>query len=278
MSIYKMRPYLLLFICLIMFCGQVLADQRPPWMRGIFPEQSNYSYYFKTTRGYGVTPYEARQNAIAGLIGDIARSHGVTIQGTDIITTISESNNDKLTEKTSQQSTYHFKFETFDVAFDIVDEYVDKTGYYLLCQVAHNPKQVSFDKVELTADYKGTALWRSTLIPGWGQMYKHNTAKGITILTLEAASIIGIVVCHNQSNSYYNKALAERNMELREAYQDRSTTYLHIRNGCIAAAGAIYVWNIVDALTAKGGKRYKKVHVTPYVDVRTQGIACNINF
>ena len=273
-----MKTYLLLLLCLIGFFEQALADKRPPWMRGIFPEKSNDSYYFKTAEGYGATAYEARQSAIAGLIGDIARSHGVTVQGTDIIQVISESNNDKLSEETSLQSTYHLKFDTFDVAFEIVDEYTDKTGYYLLCQVAHNPKQVTFDKIELTADYKGAALWRSAIIPGWGQMYKRNTAKGITILALETASIIGIVVCHNQSNSYYNKALVERNMELREAYQDKSTTYRHIRNGCIAAAGAIYIWNIVDALTAKGAKRYKHVHVTPYADVKTQGVACNITF
>ena len=247
-------------------------------MRGIFPERSNQSYYFKVTHGYGTTQYEARQSAIVGLIGDIARSQGITVQGSDIMKTLSENRNGKLSEQSSLQSSYRLDFETFDTAFEIVDEYVDKKGYYLFFEVAHNPKQVVFDRIELTADYKGAAFWRSAIIPGWGQMYKRNTAKGITILTLETASIIGIVICHNQSNSYYNKALVERNMDLREAYQDKSTTYRHVRNGCIAAAGAIYVWNIVDALTAKGAKRYKKVRVTPYADASVQGAAFNINF
>lgn len=270
---------ILLLLCLIGFSGQALADKRPPWMRGIFPEQSNQSYYLKVAQGYGKNPYEARQNAIIGLIGDIARSKGITVQGSDIMKTLSESRNGKLSEQTSLQSSYHLNFETFDTAFEIVDEYADKKGYYLFFQVAHDPKQVTFDRIELTTDYKGSALWRSAIIPGWGQMYKRSMAKGITILALEAVSVIGIVVCHNQSNSYYNKALIERNMNLREAYQDKSTTYRNIRNGCIAAAGAIYIWNIVDALVAQGAKRYKKkVHLTPYADAAAQGIAFNMNF
>lgn len=273
-----MIRYILLLLCLVGFSGQALADKRPPWMRGIFPEQSNSSYYFKVTQGYGATPYEARQNAIVGLIGDIARSRGVTVQGSDIMKTLSENRNGRLSEQTSLQSSYRLDFETFDTAFEIVDEYADKKGYHLFFQVAHHPEQVVFDRIELTADYKGAAFWRSAIIPGWGQMYKRSMAKGATILTLEAASVLGIVICHNQSNSYYNKALVERNMDLREAYQDKSTTYRHIRNGCIAAAGVIYVWNIVDALTAKGAKRYRKGRVAPYADGTAQGIAFNMNF
>lgn len=269
---------ILLLLCLAGFSGQALADKRPPWMRGIFPERSNSSYYFKVTQGSGTTPYEAHQNAIVGLISDIARSRGVTVQGSDIMKTLSENRDGKLSEHTSLQSSYHLDFETFDTAFEIIDEYMDKKGYHLFFEVAHNPRQVVFDRIELTADYKGAALWRSAIIPGWGQMYKRSMAKGATILTLEAASVLGIVICHNQSNSYYNKALVERNINLREAYQDKSTTYRHIRNGCIAAAGVIYVWNIVDALTAKGAKRYRKGRVAPYADGSAQGIAFNMNF
>lgn len=273
-----MKNYLLLMICLIGLSGQASADKRPPWMRGILPMQSNQTYYFKIMQGYGQTSLEARQNAIAGLIGDIARGQGVTVQGTDIMKTLSQNQNSRIYEHSSLQSTYRLDFDTFDTAFEIVDEYEDKKGYYLFFEVAHNPEQVVFDKIELTANYKGAALWRSIIIPGWGQMYKRNTAKGITILGLEAACVVGIVVCHNQSNSYYNKALVEHNMNLREIYQDKSTTYRHVRNGCIAAAGAIYIWNIVDALTAKGAKRYKKIRVAPYANVETQGVAFNMNF
>lgn len=273
-----MRRYILTLLCLIGLSGQAMADKRPPWMRGIFPDQSNKSYYFKVTQGYGATPYEARQNAIAGLIGDIARSQGVTVQGSDIMKTLVETHNTKLSEHTSLSSSYRLDFDSFKTAFEIVDEYADKNGYNVLFEVAHDPSQAVFDKIELTADYKGAALWRSAIIPGWGQMYKRNTAKGVTILALEATSIIGIVVCHNQSNSYYNKAMVESNMNLREAYQDKSTTYRHVRNGCIAAAGVIYVWNIVDALTAKGAKRYKKMRVAPYADATAQGVAFNMNF
>jgi len=269
---------LLLTACTALVTGTARADRRPPWMRGIMPPQSNRTYYFKTTHGYGQTPTEARQNAIAELIGDIARSKGVSVSGNTILQTLSQSSDSRLSENTVMQSSYRLNFDRFDTAFEIVDEYPDRKGYHIFFEVAHDPSHVVFDKIELTADYKGSALWRSMIISGWGQMYKRNIAKGIAILSLQAASIIGIVVCENQSNNYYNKAVMERNMQLRESYQDMSSTYRNVRNGCIAAAGAIYVWNIVDALTAKGAKRYKKPKITPYADNTTCGITLNMNF
>lgn len=252
----------ILLLCLITLSFQAHADNRPPWMRGDMPEKSNESYYFKVVQAEGSTQSEARHNVVLSLIGELARSQGVTITGRDIMQTLSESNNGKYSEKSSTQTLYSIETAGFKACFDVVDEYYDNKSCWILFQVAYVPDKASFDKVEFTTNYKGSAIWRSMLVPGWGQMHKKSTGKGITILTTQVLSVAGIFVCDNLSSSYYNKALNERNTATREQYQDRSTSFRNVRNGLIIAASAIYVYNIIDAISAKGAKRYK-VGVSP---------------
>ncbi|MDE7074254.1 MAG: hypothetical protein K2O69_04295, partial [Odoribacter sp.] len=113
---------------------------------------------------------------------------------------------------------------------------------------------------------------------GWGQMYKRSMGKGITILSLQVATIAGICACDNLSKSYRNKALFEQSNSVRETYNDRSASYRNIRNSCIVVAGAVYIYNLVDAIAAKGAKRYQKRHLTlvPYTNNYSQGLSFSI--
>lgn len=248
----------LIIACLITMSSQAFAESSPPWMRGDMPAKSNSSYYFKVVQGTGVTTSEARNNAIYGLVSELARSQGVSIKGTDLLESLTRSDNGNYNEQTRQQSSFTIERDAFKASFEMVDEYLDKDRtLWVLFEVAHNPEKVTFDKVEFTTNYGARAVLRSAIVPGWGQMHKRSFGKGITILSLQVASVAGVFVCDNLSSSYYNKALAERDNGVREQYQDRSSSYRNIRNVFIAAAGAIYVYNIVDVLAAKGAKRYK---------------------
>ncbi len=270
-----MNKLLLILVCLTAVCGRVSA-QRPPWMRGDMPKQSNASYYFKVTQGEGRTRTEARENALLELVGELSRSQGVMIKGQDILQTLSEGRNGSYSETTRQQSLYRFETEGFKTCFDVADEYYEGNTCWLFFEVAYNPEQVRFDKIEFTTDYKGAAFWRSMIVPGWGQMYKRSTGKGIAILSAQVATIAGICVCSNLSNSYYDKAKTARNNSVRESYLDKGANYRNVRNVFIGAAGAVYVYNLVDALVGKGAKRYKKVHFNPYAGPMGQGLSLNI--
>lgn len=248
----------IMLLCFLPFGFHALADDRPPWMYGDMPKKQNQSYYFKVTHGQGASLLEARNNALAGLLGELAQSQGVTVRGSSILQSVSREKNGVFDEQSTFQSSYNIESNGFKARFEIVDEYADADkGYWILFAVAHNPARVTFDKVEFTTDYNTSAVWRSAIVPGWGQMYKRSTTKGVAMLSSEVAAVAGIFVCSNLSDSYYNKALAERNSGVREQYQDKSATYRNIRNGFIVAAGAIYAYNIVDAVSAKGARRYK---------------------
>lgn len=270
-----MNKALPILVCLAVLCCRAHAQQ-PPWMRGSLPEQTNHSYYFKVTQGEGTTPIEARNNAMLMLVGDLSRSHGVTVTGQDVVENLARTNNGTYTENTSQRSTYRFEREGFKACFEVVDEYYEGQMCWLLFEVAYDPEQVQFDKVEFTTDYKGSALWRSAIVPGWGQMYKRSMGKGITVLSLQVATIAGICVCSNLSNSYYDKAETSRNNGTRESYLNKGATYRNVRNGFIVGAGAVYAYNIIDAIAGKGTKRYKRVQAAPYISANAQGLTLSI--
>lgn len=271
-----MSRVLLLTVCLLGLCWQASA-QRPPWLRGEMPVRTNDTYYFRVVSGEGRTPSEARHAAMLELVGDLARAQGVTVRGSDLSRMVAEERDGTYSERTETRMTYRFERGAFRTRFEVEDEHHEGQTCWLLVEVAVDPERVTFDPVELTTDYKGSALWRSLIIPGWGQMHKRNTGRGMAILTLTAAGATGIVVCHNQSNTYYNKALSARNSDTRESYEDKSSTYRNARNACIAATAVVYVWNVVDALTGKGAKRYAKpdrrLSWTPYMNEASRGIA-----
>ena len=64
--------YLILILGLCFYiqiqAQQKSESQRPPWMRGDLPIQTNHSYWFKQMYGEGKTLSEARQNATLALL------------------------------------------------------------------------------------------------------------------------------------------------------------------------------------------------------------------
>ena len=66
-------------------------------------------------------------------------------------------------------------------------------------------------------------------------------------------------------------------------YINRSQTWSTTRNICIAGAAALYVWNLVDAVAARGKSRlivgeYASLDINPYTDTCSAGVALALIF
>ena len=99
-------------------------------------------------------------------------------------------------------------------------------------------------------------VWRSIILPGWGQRYKGEKNKGSQYLTATATAGGATFLAFYMSDSYTRKAENERDLENRKFYNDwsgRSHT-IGIISGLIA--GGLYGYNIFDAMTAPGAKKY----------------------
>jgi len=124
--------------------------------------------------------------------------------------------------------------------------------YWLLMKIPKPNSNIS----EIKQGYGMQGVWRSALVPGWGQLYKREKKKGLAILGGTGLLALGTVVTYSQYNSNLRLAQQNSNIYVRTQYIDRADSW---RNGsyvCIAGIAALYIYNIIDAATSKGAKKY----------------------
>lgn len=104
--------------------------------------------------------------------------------------------------------------------------------------------------------YGFAPVWRSALVPGLGQLYKKQNTKGISLLAVTGAITVGTIVADNQKTSNYENALKTRDINERRAFLATSDNWENARNALIGVGGAVYIYNLVDAIASKGAKLY----------------------
>ncbi len=257
-----------MFLCTLfplLSMGQsAYSGERPDWTKGYFKEMPNS--YVEVVSAFGYDLKEARDKAAKEAIHRRSLATGaeacVRIIGDEVKV---DSNHDVI------------------VKARIVDEYIHHTsrGYtvYLLVQTAKNPTY-QYEPVAISEDYPFSAR---VLVPGMAQIHKGSIIKGSLFISGECLFVAGIVTSQLLANNYYQKSLTEKyDAKTRKAYIDRANTSLMVRNISIAGAAAIYVWNIIDGVVAKGNKHIvvgnAALAMTPYVDPYSAGLAFNMTF
>ncbi len=265
-------------VCLLILCFSLhtyaqgrSSSYRPAWINGDMPKQTNNTYWFKQMYGEGKTLLQARQNATIALLEDLMKAKGFIISGNELEKILSINSNEKYNEMIIRNYSYDIEYKQNQMSFQIADEYWEFTNgnyiCYILYEVANNPEFVKFEPILYTTNYGKEALYRSLLIPGWGQMHKKQIVKGLIILNIEIACITGLVISQNQYKSYRNKTSIEYNTELRNIYQNKSINWGNVRNGFIIGTSVIYLYNIIDVVVSKGAKKYlnKNLSISPFI-------------
>lgn len=240
------------------------SGERPDWTNGYFKEMPNS--YVEVVSAFGYDLKEARDKAAKEAIHRRSIATGteasVRIIGDEVKV---DSNHDVI------------------VKARIVDEYIHHTsrGYtvYLLVQTAKNPTY-QYEPVAVSEDYPFSAR---VFVPGMAQIYKGSVIKGSLFITGECLFVAGIVTSQMLASNYEKKShTAKYDAEIRKAYIDKANASLTVRNVSIAGAAAVYIWNIVDGIIAKGNKHIvvgnAALAMTPYVDPYSAGLAFNITF
>jgi hypothetical protein len=257
------------------------------------PKVDNQTYYLKELQGEGKTPIEARENAINSLISDIASSKGVTITGNDISEIKSQSTrsaNKQNEEITSTfQSTYNIKTNGFNAAFEIMDVFWEESRIgnksvflcWVLFEVAFDPNTKKFDKIQFTTNYGAVAILKSAIVPGWGQFSKMQKVKGLTIFGSEVVMLGMGILSDNMRVDFITKMNNTRDVSYKKQYLNLAGNWENVRNVSLVAAGAVYVYNIIDAAVSKGEKKYvynNKVSLIPQYNQNTVGLSLVYNF
>ncbi|MDE6301168.1 MAG: hypothetical protein K2M19_05590 [Muribaculaceae bacterium] len=284
----RYRKFLLFLSFLLVSSLGLSADERPLWLKGEMPPQSNTSYYFSVNYGEGLTIKEAQTAADMALISQLTSAAGITVSGETRYQIMYFLNSEHSVESETGISDYNINIQDIHLSFKVADTYItrDHNQYSIavLYEVAKNPDNVKYEPVEYTNNYGARGLWRSAIIPGWGQMYKKQYAKGAVILAVEAAAISVACVAENQRSSYMGKIKASTDPNAIKFYQNKANESKNLRNGLFIGAAAVYVYNLVDAIAAKGRTKYKnpqkpRFAFAPVVTPQNEyGLALNITF
>lgn len=265
-----------LLLLLIVYSSFAHAAGRPEWLEKgeqvMNARRSNQTYYFKIVSNIGRDLASLRSLQITNLSEHIGQEN--KISGTAETTLTNEQTN-AVNAKSS--STYRMSFKndfTTDVFYaKVVDEYWEQNkdgsySFYTLYAVSEKDVAPVFDEFSTSSSYGATPVVMS-IIPGLGQWYKGSKVKGISMFAAEAVAVAGIIVCDNQRASYIKKA--KEQPKFVKEYSSKADNWETGRNICIGVAAGIWVYNIVDAIAAKGKSRVvvKKstgsyVSISPY--------------
>lgn len=263
---WSMYPALMLLLLLLVPFNTVNAQKvlgksesmRPAWLANRLPRPTNATFHYQLIEAEGKTLDEARQACLQQLSDYVAHSWKISGKSSS---EIQAEETDGLYKENSL-FTFHYEVDggTVDVLATKYDEYWEQVYYpggsryrcYALFGVA-DVAAPDFDRLTFTRKYGARGLVRSMFIPGWGQMYKGSTVKGVCILGGEALLAGGIIVAENLRSSYVKKMHEQPKHQ--QTYNTKADNWENVRNGFIGAAAALYVYNIVDALVANGRKR-----------------------
>lgn len=236
---------------------------KPQWIHKA-PTPTNSTFRYEVITAVGNSLDAARQRSLSELISNTGLSNGVLVTSDyrSSKKVKQQWNNGKLTEVIDRNSekTTSAKSKENEIFVENIDEYWirDNDGdYYLtkLYAISELDRRPLFDNVELTTKYGVNGLWRSAIVPGWGQFYKGSNLKGGLILGGTVGVIAGVIYTDCQRSDYVRKIGKTHNADIKKAYATKRDHFTTGRNVCIGALAALYVYNLIDAVVAPGARR-----------------------
>lgn len=256
---------ILLLLPAVAAWGQyVRGGNRPAWTEGFFQEEQNS--YIEVVSAFGYDEESARNKA-----AEVAISRRNLATGAEMKVRVSGGN---ITVDGDG---------SLIVKSRIVDEYIEYMpgqGYrvYLLVQTAKNPT-LDFESVNVTDRYPFSMR---AFVPGMAQIHKGSTGKGVAFISAEVVMIGGVVAFECMRSYYDGKVSTTHNSDAVKAYIDNARVMSGLRNGFIAGAVAVYVWNVIDGIVAKGERHIMvgeaSCRISPYVVPDSGGIMLTLNF
>ena len=230
---------------------------RPEWLtKGVETlnaKRSNTTYRFVSVRASGAdlkALQNERINTLSAYLGQTYKVQG--LESSKIVSARAEG-------QVETVETYEMEYKT-DVSSEkfyarLVDEYWEfqsSSGlyeYHALFAVSEPGQTPVFDEFNVTSP-NGAAPALMSIIPGVGQFYKGQKVKGLVLFGAEAASVIGALYCENQRSDNVKK-MATYPRQVKE-YSDKASDWKTRRNILWGVAGAVWVYNMIDAIAVKG--------------------------
>lgn len=235
----------------------------PQWMNKL-PVPSNPSFIYIIVTAEAPTLEIARENCLKKLADNqqLKQSVSVSMDRENKQNIHQNTVNGKLNETINNYTTVtvNIKGKEIELTANRIDEYWETAiiGWqnmyvcHTLFAVATTNLPVLFDNVTFTRKY-GISSFARSIIPGWGQLYKGQKAKGACFMGGEILFVGSVIISENLRSSYIKKM--KEQPKFFKTYNTKADNWENIRNVCIGAAAALYVYNLIDAIVSPGAKR-----------------------
>lgn len=265
-----MSGKIIIFVSLLSFLSITVRAQmrtsekmKPQWLHKL-PKPTNSSFMYEIHSAMAASLDAAREKCTAELISKSGMKNGIVVfsQYNSKERLSQKWNNGKLQEKIEHDAETVTSSKSNEVKLYVeqIAEYweQDLSGNYYLTKLYAKSELAQpplFDNVELTTSYGIHGLWRSLIIPGWGQFHKKANLKGGLFLGGCAALAVGAVFMENQRTDYVGKIFKTHDANLKRSYATKRDHFATGRNICIGACAALYIYNLIDAIAAPGARR-----------------------
>lgn len=239
----------------------------PRWIQKPPVARTGALHYLPVTV-YTSTPEAASVAALNTLTKHLPRNWNVaSLEGLDKESFTERSGRDDRITRNTRSQVYRLQVqasgEPVELRCKVMDDYWQRViiggnvryRSTILYQVAAPGTTTPFENAHLTTAYGARGLWRSAIIPGWGQFHKGANLKGGLILGGCALLAGGIVFTENQRADYDRKIKRTHDIGLIRSYTTKKDHFATARNICIGAAAALYLYNLIDAVAAPGARR-----------------------
>ena len=264
----KKINFLFLMICFVLNIYPQNVQNKsekyvPQWMNKL-PVPSNPSFIYVIVTAEATTLEIARENCLKKLADNqqLKQSVSVSMDRENKQNIHQNTVNGKLNETVNNYTTVtvNIKGKEIELTANRIDEYWETAiiGWqnmyvcHTLFAVATTNLPVLFDNVTFTRKY-GISGFARSLIPGWGQLYKGQKVKGACFMGGEILLVGSVIVSENLRSSYIKKM--KEQPKFFKTYNTKADNWENIRNVCIGAAAALYVYNLIDAIVSPGAKR-----------------------
>lgn len=266
----------IIFTLLLHFClfyvndtfAQTTKSQpiKPRWIHKM-PKPSNDTFTYEIDFAVASTLDKAREKSVAGIIANSGLENGVVIIS-DYESKIVDSqvlHDGKIQDLQNENIEINSRIKGSETSLhlkDIAEYWVrDASGEYHLTKLYAISRQAGtpiFDDVTTTTKYGVRGLWRSMIIPGWGQFHKGANLKGGLLLGGSAVLATGVIFTEGQRADYNKRMFQTHDTSSIRSYQTKRDNFTTARNICIGATAALYLYNIIDAIAAPGAQRIIK--------------------
>lgn len=151
------------------------------------------------------------------------------------------------------------------------------TGYFLY--QTRSSLMAKPEKVVATDKYPFSAR---VFVPGMAQIYKGSIGKGIGFIAGEVVLIGGVITTECLRLNYKQKINMTHNSVLKNRYARNANACAITRNICIGGIAAVYIWNVIDGIVARGKPFVsvdgKTLSFMPFATPEYGGLAMNFTF